>query len=148
MVSNAKSYNSKGTSAFSNAERIRKIVVSSMPKLNPAYEDPNYVPFSTLVPDDDSAPEPAQVAKKPDHELPQIQDTNVQYASDLNSGISNAIDIDSNINFNGETFEGAQEKIILEMIRLKDAEYVSSLSSFFLSALKREGKKQSAYSPC
>lgn len=53
MVANAKFYNEKSSQLFSNAERIRKIVVAEMPKVNPAYKDPNYLPFSTPLPNDE-----------------------------------------------------------------------------------------------
>ncbi|EZG03712.1 hypothetical protein H106_06374 [Trichophyton rubrum CBS 735.88] len=53
MVSNAKFYNEKSSLLFSNAERIRKIVVAEMPKVNPAYKDPNYAPFSTPLPNNE-----------------------------------------------------------------------------------------------
>jgi hypothetical protein len=136
MVSNAKYYNEKGSMLFSNAERIRKIVAASMPKLNPAYKDPNYVPFSTPVPED--AEECAEsindrLSSQPESdERKQLEESSVRQTpkSMPTPGASNITvsepDIDpvesANGSFEGDSFESVQERIISEMIRLKNEE--------------------------
>src|SRR5437667_8529614 len=136
MVSNAKYYNEKGSVLFSNAERIRKIVAATMPKLNPAYKDPNYVPFSTPVPDD-TEEHPGSINDRPsvqpdNDEQKQQDESSVRQTpkSMPTPGASNITvsepDIDSienaNGSFEGDSFENAQERIISEMIRLKNEE--------------------------
>ncbi|WEW58522.1 hypothetical protein PRK78_003990 [Emydomyces testavorans] len=126
MVSNAKSYNPKGSALFSNAERIRKIIVAVMAEINPAYKDENYVPFSAPVPDDDKErgsaarllarsrsrtgngePAPRRNTQRRQHRTP-TTDRDVEPIQSSGQG------------FEGYTFERAQEKIISDMIRLKD----------------------------
>ncbi|KAM5458962.1 hypothetical protein McanCB49686_001836 [Microsporum canis] len=75
MVANAKFYNEKSSQLFSNAERIRKIVVAEMPKVNPAYKDPNYLPFSTPLPNDEDAEfEEAEGGEEDEEEVEEVDD--------------------------------------------------------------------------
>ncbi|PGH18514.1 hypothetical protein AJ80_04484 [Polytolypa hystricis UAMH7299] len=122
MVSNAKSYNDKGSTIFSNAERIRKIVASAMPKINPAYKDPDYVPFSTPIPEShEESPEPL-ISK----ELSETPEDKEESAAEERSVKTPVLDHETDAaesltpSFEGDSFEAAQEKIISEMIRMKD----------------------------
>lgn len=138
MVSNAKFYNLKGSQLFSNAERIRKVVAAVMPKLNPAYKDPNYVPFSTPLPDGED--------EEPSFEEPIAEETPTHPVADdseLRDGRSestkrvtasdaeNEAGQDNPQTFEGETFQGALERIVVEAIRMKDSEYGPSHILFF-----------------
>lgn len=132
MVSNAKFYNEKSSLLFSNAERIRKIVVAGMPKINPAYKDPNYAPFSTPVPEseEEESVEPAEGADaQPAETEPEPVERRKSRSQTANRPSTTDRDVDaagtSEDNFDGLTFEAAQEKIISEMIRMKDAEYAT-----------------------
>lgn len=128
MVSNAKYYNEKGTLLFSNAERIRKIVAAEMHKLNPAYGDPNYVPFSTPVPDlEESTSERSSPKPESQHEDGGIESVEVGQ-TDIKKQLHDSTTEpsgDITQTFEGDSFEAAQERIISELIRLKDAEYGS-----------------------
>lgn len=130
MVSNAKFYNEKGSLVFSNAERIRKVVAAVMPKVNPAYKDPNYVPFSTTIPEGDD--------EEPSFEEPIAEDTPMRAATndrELRHGRSESTrrgttsDAENEVgrgtpqSFEGDTFQGALERIVGEAIHLKDDEY-------------------------
>ena len=53
MVQNAKDYNEKDSEICADAEKIRKLVSNFMTKNNPAYRDPDYVPFPTPIPGED-----------------------------------------------------------------------------------------------
>lgn len=146
MVSNAKYYNEKGSTLFSNAERIRKIVAASMPKLNPAYKDPNYVPFSTPVPEDieetlkSISDRPSVQPDNDEHKQPEEISVRRTPKSIPTPGTNNIAvsepDIDSvenaNGSFEGDSFESAQERIISEMIRLKDEEWGFSCTLLML----------------
>ncbi|KAL1960755.1 hypothetical protein VTO42DRAFT_6585 [Malbranchea cinnamomea] len=128
MIGNAKFYNEKGSLIFSNAERIRKIVVGAMPDINPAYKDPNYAPFPTPVPDseEEGQTEPAEEAdaQEPEAEESTAQETpqGRRQSSNRPSTAERGVDADATTNdsFEGCTLEAAQEKILSEMIRMKD----------------------------
>ncbi|KAI5306660.1 hypothetical protein KEM56_007721 [Ascosphaera pollenicola] len=131
LVSNAKHYNENGSALFSNAERIRKVLAAEFPKINPAYNDPNYVPFSTPVPEDkkiaaaslpsepvapineargEEQPETPYLRgrKRTTKSQPQVPDKPPDINAEQQEG------------FEGLSFEAAQAKIISEMIKLKD----------------------------
>ncbi|OKL56705.1 hypothetical protein UA08_07846 [Talaromyces atroroseus] len=120
LVSNAKKYNEKGSLLFADAERIRKIVTNTMPKINPAYNDPNYVPFPTPIPD--------QVqTQAPSDEDADGQDQNADAEIDAEDEKSvqpsdQALEKDEQeeLNFEGNTIQLAQDKIISELIHLRD----------------------------
>lgn len=50
LIQNAKEFNARDSLIHKDAERIRKLMASWMPKYNPAYRDPNYAPFPTPIP--------------------------------------------------------------------------------------------------
>jgi chromatin structure-remodeling complex subunit RSC4 len=123
LVSNAKSYNDKSSLIFADAERIRKMVVAAMPGINPAYKDPNYSPFPTPIPslpsnsdieaagsvkaEEDTSEAVSLTRRPPGH--PRA----VSAPEDNNQ---------SKDDFEGTTLQAAQDKIISELIQLKDSE--------------------------
>lgn len=123
MVSNAKYYNDKGSMIFSNAERIRKLVANRMPTINPAYNDPNYAPFATPIPEEDGDDEE-------NHQSPEVGNVEDAGGEEEKKSTTETPALDQEdeandneiFNFEGETFESAQEKIIAGMMRLKDSE--------------------------
>ncbi|PGH13124.1 hypothetical protein AJ79_03831 [Helicocarpus griseus UAMH5409] len=122
MVSNAKFYNDKGSAIFSNAERIRKLVASRMAIINPAYKDPDYAPFATPVPEEEEEEEEQEKSEEP--EGAEDAEEEEKESAQQTPAVDQMIDSndDENFNFEGETFESAQEKIIAGMIRLKDSD--------------------------
>ncbi|KAL9627253.1 MAG: hypothetical protein Q9164_007658, partial [Protoblastenia rupestris] len=145
LISNAKTYNTRKSSLFSDAEKIRKMVSNYMIKNNPAYQTGNYVPMATAVPEnwkppstkkqeadegvvgeedaegetDDEEPvyvqrEPPSAAKSSVHSTPDNRPASatpaVQDAGDDEEGFEN------------KTFQQAQEKIVMELINLKNEE--------------------------
>ncbi|KKZ65328.1 hypothetical protein EMCG_08844 [[Emmonsia] crescens] len=123
MVSNAKYYNDKGSMIFSNAERIRKLVANKMPEINPAYNDPNYAPFATPIPEDDEDGQEENRSPEPEDEEDAGGEEENQFATQT-PALDQVVESNDNENFNfeGESFESAQEKIIAGMIRLKDSD--------------------------
>ena len=52
LIYNAKTYNSKTSDIFSNAEKLRKMLATQMNRINPAYHDGSgYTPFPTPIPE-------------------------------------------------------------------------------------------------
>jgi len=51
MVGNAKSFNQKSSVVFSDAEKIRKALVTFMTQNNPAYKSKDYIPAPTPIPE-------------------------------------------------------------------------------------------------
>ncbi|OJD13549.1 hypothetical protein AJ78_06009 [Emergomyces pasteurianus Ep9510] len=125
MVSNAKYYNDKGSMIFSNAERIRKLVANKMPEINPAYNDPNYAPFATPLPEEDAdgKGDGENQSPEPENEADAGGEEGKKSATQT-PALDMPVESDENetFNFEGETFESAQEKIIAGMIRLKDSD--------------------------
>ena len=141
MVSNAKSYNEKSSDVFSDAEKIRKLVVAWMTANNPAYNDPSYAPFATPVPDGwrdrlqqkeevhdmdaEGETDPEEVTE------PAERPNRVAPTSSANAGTRRASSTPvvqdaegAGEGFEGNTFQQAQEKIMTEVINLKNEESV------------------------
>ena len=151
MVANAKSYNERTSEVFSDAEKIRKSVSNYMQKENPAYKSKDYVSFPTPIPDEmqrrsgvnnstpsadvgreaeadaDGETDPEQPAGKPRllklHGPSNQREQNRRRASST-PAIQEAADAGES--FEGNTFQQAQEKIMTEMIQLKNEECVVS----------------------
>ena len=148
LVANAKGYNEKTSELFADAERIRKMVSHFMQKHNPAYRDPNYAAFPTPLPDDvgssgitapsTRAPDGAKAAVDVDGDAHMNANVNrsgtrstrksshakaasVQSADAAAISASPAAE-DSSGDFEGKTFQAAQEQIVAEMIKLKNDE--------------------------
>ncbi|KAH8701158.1 putative polybromo-1 [Talaromyces proteolyticus] len=112
MITNAKRYNDKNSVIFADAERVRKMLSNTMPKINPAYKDPKYVAVPTPLPEEVSQhDEPAHV-----------DSDNDQGAEDDASPEVAEGDNQQSESFVGDGIQQAQDKIISEMIRLKDDE--------------------------
>lgn len=148
MVGNAKSFNEKSSEIFSDAEKIRKALVSFMTLKNPAYKNKSYVPAPTPVPNGwqdrlgkQKALPDADGEGETDHEEPTkgIQEEHLKSRARVRSASANASnsrretstpavhDIDgAGESFEGNNFQQAQEKIISEMINLKNDESVHS----------------------
>ena len=153
MVGNAKSFNEKSSEIFSDAEKIRKALVAFMLQNNPAYKTGNYVPAPTPVPEDwqdrleqEDPPEadaegemeeevvskeaPKETSKE-EPEKPKPS-TKVAATSSVNTSNSRRATSTPGVqdaegageSFEGDTFQQAQEKIMTEMINLKNDESV------------------------
>ncbi|PCG91025.1 Bromodomain [Penicillium occitanis (nom. inval.)] len=122
LVSNAKKYNEKGTMLFADAERIRKIVTGTMPKINPAYNDPNYTPFPTPIPDQNETTETPENENGEENGDNEEQNADADADADDDKASDEAMDQgeDEELNFEGDTIQLAQDKIISEMIPLRD----------------------------
>ncbi|KAK2784505.1 hypothetical protein FQN51_004067 [Onygenales sp. PD_10] len=117
MVTNAKYYNDKGSAIFSNAERIRKIVSAAMQSINPAYKDPDYVPFSTPLPEEDEEPPGPENEEAAGDQVTEEGEKASAQQTPATEGTDNP-----DYNFEGDSFQSAQEKILSGMIRLKDSD--------------------------
>ena len=145
MISNAKSFNEKRSPVFSDSEKIRKILSRYMEEHNPAYRLPNYQAFTTPVPSDwkekleeqrvaeeqdaDGDDDPEAVEKtKPTGRRPRLV-THVGSSAVANERRASSTPAVQDAegafqSFEGNTFQEAQEKIMTELINLKDDEYV------------------------
>ncbi|OXV08817.1 hypothetical protein Egran_03421 [Elaphomyces granulatus] len=126
MVSNAKSYNERSSLIFADAERIRKLLSNSMPKINPAYKNPKYVALPTPLPDEGTNDASNIVPNKQERE-PATSPTSTRRTS--KSGDSQVARLtppmedhsQSEGSFEGDTLREAQDKIMSELIHLKDS---------------------------
>lgn len=97
-----------------------------MPKINPAYNDPDYAPFPTPIPDQN------EMTETPENEDGEEDGDNEKQNADADADAEdeNASDEamdqgeDEELNFEGDTIQLAQDKIISEMITLRDDQYV------------------------
>lgn len=146
MVANAKRYYEKTSDMHADAERMRKLVAGWMPKHNPAYQDPKYQPFPTPLPGegkiavgeiygeadadavtDDEAIIPTPVIPTP---VPKSQrgDGRARKLSAIPasrevSSLPAAQNVVGDGNdFQGHSFQSAQEKIVSDVYELKDDE--------------------------
>ena len=137
MVANAKDYNQRGSEIFDDAERIRKAVSNYMTKHNPAYKTPGYVAFATPLPDDEASQDSEEDAEgELDDELPApaTPATNgkrpvgrPRIALKVNGSRASATPARSTPSrttegFTGLDFQGAQDKLIYDLIKEVDPE--------------------------
>ncbi|KAL1982309.1 hypothetical protein VTN96DRAFT_1467 [Rasamsonia emersonii] len=121
MVSNAKFYNDKSSLIFADAERIRKILSNNMPKINPAYKNPKYVAFPT--------PLPNKLPENPSHEGVDRRDhqdmegeTVLSAPRDSHSTPPAENNVQPESSFEGDSLQEAQDRIITELLHLKDSQ--------------------------
>jgi hypothetical protein len=143
MVSNAKHFNEKTSEIHSDAEKIRKMISMQMSKLNPAYRDPDYVAFPTPIPsrtidsmdDETEIPEKPSVKKQPESPVedapkkprrsvilhgPSAEKEEIRRRASSTPAVQDTVGAGEN--FKGNTFQQAQEKIMIEMINLTNDE--------------------------
>ena len=129
LVSNAKSYNERSSDIFSDAEKIRKMVVFHMTKVNPAYETGTYVPFPTPLPEfvkEESLVAEAVGEIEPEEYIEKERRPSAASLSNPRRASSTPAVQDAEgagESFEGNTFQQAQEKIMTEMIQLKSDKY-------------------------
>ncbi|MCJ1405326.1 hypothetical protein MMC11_008553 [Xylographa trunciseda] len=155
LVSNAKSYNERNSEVFSDAEKIRKMVSNHMTKVNPAYKDPTYQSFPTPIPGDIREIGPTKVEDpevdadgETDHDEPtgkpkrlvtlhgpSAEKEQIRRTASSTPAISGAADAGES--FKDNTFQQVQEKIVTELIDLKN-EDDELISGPFLNLPSRE----------
>ena len=143
MISNAKHFNERTSEIHSDAEKIRKLVSHYMTKTNPAYQDPDYIPFPTPIPEDrDRIPHnvgysqnefngEANIEDGKERARPKMilhgpsaaKDQSRHRASSTPAILGAA---DAGESFEGNTFQQAQDKIVTEMMDLTNEEYVET----------------------
>ena len=154
MVGNAKSFNQKSSPVFSDAEKMRKAIVAFMTVNNPAYRKDDYVPGPTPIPEgwqarleEENETAEADAEGETDHEdEPEIskveaptstrrQRATVARSSSANTSKNRRASSTPAVqdaegageSFEGDNFQQAQEKIVTEMINVKNDESVVSL---------------------
>jgi Bromodomain len=136
MIANAKEYNEKGSEIADDAERFRKALSNFMVKHNPAYKTPGYVAFPTPIPDTpeliDGAGSDVDAEGEPDVDIESQTIANKRQRGRPKS-LTTQVRTSSNtptlseprytgINFAGLTFQQAQEKLVEELMRIKEFE--------------------------
>ncbi|KAF2025212.1 Bromodomain-containing protein [Setomelanomma holmii] len=133
MVNNAKAFNDKNSIVYQDAERLRKTASNWMTKHNPAYRDGNYQAIATPVPGEEnhipgkpipriastprtvhSPSTPDTFAERPRRAAAAAQSTPAP--SKLRQSASVAPEVEDNPDFDGKTFQQAQEQIVNELI--------------------------------
>lgn len=144
MILNAKSFNEKSSQLFSDAEKIRKAVSNFMVENNPAYQTDDYKPFPTPVPENWQPSEDEESKSDiKDDIASSTRGVSNRRASSAATGPSNVRtsatpgDHDREglgESFEGDTFQRAQEKIVAEMMELKNDEYVFTQRAYNVPA--------------
>ena len=136
MIGNAKSFNEKNSQIFSDAEKVRKAVSNFMVENNPAYQTGDYKPFPTPIPEDWQPSLPKEEEPEEDSKEDIVHATRglaARRASSVSTtalngraGSTPAVNDAEGVGekFDGNSFQQAQEKIIAELISLKNDEYV------------------------
>lgn len=133
MVNNAKSFNDKKSIVYEDAERMRKTASNWMTKHNPAYDDKSYAAIATPIPGEETAvsgrsqqrvastPRAAHSPSTPDtFDRPRRAAAAAQATtpapSKLRHSSSARQQVEDNPDFDGKTFQQAQEQIVQELI--------------------------------
>ena len=142
MIANAKQFNEKASQVFADAEKIRKMVSVYMEDRNPAYRTPGYQPLPTPIPDnwrerlkqgstvaDDDLVEagtsdPGGTTKSTRKSGRNAAPSPASAKEERRASSTPAVaDVEgAGESFEGNTFQQAQEKLILEMMKLTDDE--------------------------
>ena len=149
LIQNAKDFNDPKSEIYEDAERIRKLVFNFMKVHNPAYkENSKYSATPTAIPkpdaapiqngtkqerSEDEAPEPREVSEKPKQAVTiKSSDQLDRKSSVAPSGTTGEGEGDGeeedeegagdDIDFNGKTFQEAQQMIISYLLRYIDEE--------------------------
>lgn len=145
LVNNAKAYNDKRSVIYEDAERLRKTASNWMVKHNPAYRDGSYIAIATPVPGEEgSTPSKIipRIASTPRAVHTPVVSESVERPrraaaaqaatpapSKLRQSASTAPEVADNPEFNGKTFQQAQEQIVREIIDYVEPEYVPAPES-------------------
>jgi hypothetical protein len=139
LVNNAKAYNDKRSIIYEDAERLRKTASNWMVKHNPAYRDGNYIAVATPVPGEENStpskptpriattpriahsPAVSESVERPRRAAAQVA---TPLPSKLRQSASAAPEVEDNPDFDGKTFQQAQEQIVREIIDYVEPEYV------------------------
>ncbi|KAL9101567.1 MAG: hypothetical protein Q9163_003196 [Psora crenata] len=145
MISSAKSFNVKTSHIYFDAEKVRKYVSNFMTKHNPDYRDQGYQAVATPVPEaSDKKSDKGEGALKEDvnpdvEEEESLSQSRSGERLSRNAAQTPAADQEgrrasstpaiqdaegAGESFEGNTFQQAQDKIVTEMIRLRNKEYV------------------------
>ena len=141
MTQNAKAYNDPSSVIYEDAERIRKLVFNFMKTNNPAYkEDPKYTSFPTPLPTEKARhgengrpSEPAEDTDKKSTPGAAVKsseqaDRKPSVAPSATTGEADGDadeEGDAAIDFEGKSFQDAQQLIISHLLHYTDEEYVS-----------------------
>ncbi|KAH8725282.1 Bromodomain-containing protein [Phaeosphaeriaceae sp. PMI808] len=143
LVNNAKAYNDKRSIIYEDAERLRKTASNWMTKHNPAYRDNTYVAVATPVPGEENSlpgkPIPriistpravhsSPIIVTPDSsERPRRAAAIAQPSTPVPSKLRQSASVvpekvEDNPDFDGKTFQQAQEQIVKEIIDFVEPE--------------------------
>lgn len=125
LIANAKEFNERSSLIFEDAERIRKAISNFMPRYNPRYKDRNAKVQQTPLSRANS-----NVSKPPRSTEPRESDVEVDSKpKSLKLRLTNkrplsltpTIDESQTSVFANDDLQSAQERIMEELIQLKDA---------------------------
>lgn len=143
MVQNAKDYNAPKSDIYEDAERIRKLVYNYMKSNNPAYDDQNYSSFPTPISqvnvnggavgngvhkeeEMEDGPAPRQASERPKSAVAvkssEPPPDRRSLAPSATTGDEDAALPAGDLDFNGMSFQEAQQKIITYLLHFADEE--------------------------
>lgn len=150
MISNAKEYNEAGSVIFDDAERIRKLMYNFMKANNPAYkQNPNYVAIATPIPKDDESDHaqngrPSEPVESEGDRSKRGTTAQGSEPPDRKSSIAPSATTgdadgagDAAVDFQGKSFQEAQQMIISHLLHYTDVEYVSRHCCTLLPSLTK-----------
>ena len=163
MIANAKSVSNKNTEVYSDAEKIRKMASTGMQRINPAYEDKDYAPAPTPLPDENGAEADSQDDEDASEEAKEEPAPNggerlsqrlrlngpagqSATPSERQSEAPSGAGFDKkNLSFEGKTFQAAQEAIVGSLMNYEDEGCVlSSICNYYSTDCIRRGNAISA----
>lgn len=123
MIANAKEFNERSSLIFEDAERIRKAISNFMPRFNPRYKDRNAKTQQTSVSRSSSS-------KPPRNAEPRETDTDgetkpkslkLRLTNKRPKSLTPKVDESQSSIFANDDLQSAQERIMDEVMKLKDA---------------------------
>lgn len=127
MVMNAKEFNSKGSLIYEDSERLRKVISGYMTRHNSAYKaTPGFVALPIPLPSEDDKKINLEINQRHNSEeqtpkkLIRISRSSQYSKSSINASLSESQN--SEQNFEGLSFQQAQEKIVEDTIMKKERE--------------------------
>ena len=125
MIQNAKDYNERKSEIVEDAERIRKAISNFMPRFNPRYKDrstrPGATPASRTLSSSKSIPKAAKTRDIDIDSENKPKSLKLRLTNKRALSLTPTVDDSSSSAFVNDDLQCAQERILEEVIQLKDA---------------------------
>lgn len=124
LIANAKEFNERSSGIFEDAERIRKAISNYMPRYNPRYKDRNTKSQHTPIVRTNSFSKNPRPTESRDTDMDgdsKPKSLKLRLTNKRPMTLTPTVDESQNSSFANDDRQSAQERIMEELIQLKDS---------------------------